>query len=61
MDILMPQLGETVAEGKILTWFKKVGDEVKEGARPLAAKPQVLSRVPHVSPSVGMDCRYEES
>ena len=27
----MPQLGETVAEGKILNWFKSVGDEVKEG------------------------------
>ena len=27
----MPQLGETVADGKILTWFKSVGDEVKEG------------------------------
>ena len=31
MDVIMPQLGETVAEGKILTWFKKAGDEVKEG------------------------------
>jgi pyruvate/2-oxoglutarate dehydrogenase complex dihydrolipoamide acyltransferase (E2) component len=29
--VLMPQLGETVAEGKILTWFKSIGDEVKEG------------------------------
>ena len=27
----MPQLGETVAEGKILAWFKSVGDEIKEG------------------------------
>ncbi len=31
MDILMPQLGETVAEGKITTWFKAVGDAVKPG------------------------------
>ncbi len=30
-DVLMPQLGETVAEGKILTWFKSEGDEIKEG------------------------------
>ena len=30
-SIIMPQLGETVAEGKILTWFKSVGDEVREG------------------------------
>ncbi len=31
--IIMPQLGETVAEGKILAWFKAVGDEVKIGDR----------------------------
>lgn len=31
MDILMPQLGETVTEGKITTWFKSVGDAVKPG------------------------------
>jgi pyruvate dehydrogenase E2 component (dihydrolipoamide acetyltransferase) len=31
MDILMPQLGETVAEGKITTWFKSIGDAVKPG------------------------------
>ena len=30
-SIIMPQLGETVAEGKILTWFKSVGDDVKPG------------------------------
>lgn len=28
MDVLMPQLGETVAEGKIIQWFKSVGDKV---------------------------------
>jgi pyruvate dehydrogenase E2 component (dihydrolipoamide acetyltransferase) len=27
-DITMPQLGETVTEGTITRWFKKVGDEV---------------------------------
>jgi pyruvate dehydrogenase E2 component (dihydrolipoamide acetyltransferase) len=31
MDVLMPQLGETVAEGKITTWYKKVGDSVAPG------------------------------
>ena len=31
MEILMPQLGETVAEGKITSWFKSVGDVVKPG------------------------------
>jgi pyruvate/2-oxoglutarate dehydrogenase complex dihydrolipoamide acyltransferase (E2) component len=32
-DIIMPQLGETVAEGKIVNWFKKVGDSVNTGDR----------------------------
>ena len=27
----MPQLGETVAEGKIVKWFKSAGDTVKPG------------------------------
>ena len=31
MDVLMPQLGETVAEGKITQWFKSAGDSVKPG------------------------------
>jgi pyruvate dehydrogenase E2 component (dihydrolipoamide acetyltransferase) len=31
MDVLMPQLGETVAEGKITKWFKSSGDAVKPG------------------------------
>jgi pyruvate/2-oxoglutarate dehydrogenase complex dihydrolipoamide acyltransferase (E2) component len=31
MDVIMPQLGETVAEGKILAWFKNAGDKVNEG------------------------------
>jgi pyruvate/2-oxoglutarate dehydrogenase complex dihydrolipoamide acyltransferase (E2) component len=29
--VIMPQLGETVAEGKILKWLKSVGDQVKDG------------------------------
>ncbi len=31
MDVLMPQLGETVTEGKISAWYKKIGDTVKSG------------------------------
>src|SRR3989442_2096243 len=31
MDVLMPQLGETVAEGKITKWFKAAGDAIKPG------------------------------
>jgi pyruvate dehydrogenase E2 component (dihydrolipoamide acetyltransferase) len=31
VDVLMPQLGETVAEGKITKWFKVAGDAIKPG------------------------------
>ncbi len=31
MDVLMPQLGETVTEGKIVKWFKKAGDMIAPG------------------------------
>jgi len=29
MDVVMPQLGETVAEGTVTKWHKKVGDPIK--------------------------------
>src|SRR6202048_5320890 len=31
MDVLMPQLGETVAEGKITQWIKSAGDPIVSG------------------------------
>ena len=31
MDILMPQLGETVEEGRVSSWLKKEGDSVSKG------------------------------
>ena len=31
MDVLMPQLGETVAEGRITQWFKSAGDAIAPG------------------------------
>ena len=31
MDVIMPQLGETVEEGTVSVWHKKVGDQVKSG------------------------------
>src|SRR5215813_6717663 len=33
MNVVMPQLGETVKEGTVTVWHKKVGDQVKEGER----------------------------
>jgi pyruvate/2-oxoglutarate dehydrogenase complex dihydrolipoamide acyltransferase (E2) component len=29
MDVIMPQLGETVTEGTVANWYKKVGEAVK--------------------------------
>tara|TARA_B100001964_G_C14249784_1_gene609317 strand:+ start:3715 stop:3942 length:228 start_codon:yes stop_codon:yes gene_type:complete len=31
MDIIMPRIGETVEEGTIIKWLKKIGDQVSEG------------------------------
>ena len=31
MDVLMPQLGETVLEGTVATWYKNAGDSVEKG------------------------------
>jgi 2-oxoglutarate dehydrogenase E2 component (dihydrolipoamide succinyltransferase) len=31
MDVIMPQLGETVSEGKVSAWFKSPGDAVAAG------------------------------
>lgn len=31
MDVLMPQLGETVLEGTVATWYKKAGDVIAKG------------------------------
>src|SRR5690242_11829975 len=29
IDVLMPQMGESIAEGTLSKWLKKLGDEVK--------------------------------
>src|SRR5712691_5304092 len=29
VDVLMPQMGESIAEGTLSKWLKKVGDQVK--------------------------------
>jgi 2-oxoglutarate dehydrogenase E2 component (dihydrolipoamide succinyltransferase) len=31
VDVIMPRMGETVDEGTVNSWFKKVGDPVTEG------------------------------
>ena len=53
MDVTMPQLGETVTEGTITSWFKQVGDRV-EADEPLfeVSTDKVDSEVP--APSAGV-------
>src|ERR1700686_2343799 len=58
MDVLMPQLGETVAEGKITTWFKSVGDVVKPGDNLFEIEPDKVSmEVPAIAPGVIAEIR----
>ena len=58
MDVLMPQLGETVAEGKISTWFKQVGDPVKPGENLFEIETDKVSmEVPAISAGVLQEIR----
>ncbi len=58
MDVLMPQLGETVAEGKISTWFKSVGDAVKPGDNLFEIETDKVSmEVPSISAGVLAEIR----
>jgi pyruvate dehydrogenase E2 component (dihydrolipoamide acetyltransferase) len=33
IEVIMPRMGETVAEGTVTAWHKAVGDRVAEGER----------------------------
>src|SRR5215470_11924462 len=60
MDILMPQLGETVAEGKITTWFKAIGDAVKPGENLFEIETDKVSmEVPATAAGVLAEIRVE--
>jgi pyruvate dehydrogenase E2 component (dihydrolipoyllysine-residue acetyltransferase) len=61
MDVLMPQLGETVAEGKITTWFKSVGDPVKSGDNLFEIETDKVSmEVPSITAGVLAEIRVKE-
>ncbi|MBI4850513.1 MAG: 2-oxo acid dehydrogenase subunit E2 [Acidobacteria bacterium] len=53
IDVIMPQMGESIAEGTIVKWIKKVGDEVKRD-EPLfeISTDKVDAEIP--SPSAGV-------
>jgi pyruvate dehydrogenase E2 component (dihydrolipoamide acetyltransferase) len=53
MNILMPQLGETVSEGKVIRWFKAVGDAVAAGENLCEIETdKVTVEVPAIAPGV---------
>ncbi|HWC93315.1 MAG TPA: dihydrolipoamide acetyltransferase family protein [Pseudolabrys sp.] len=60
MDVLMPQLGETVAEGKIVKWFKTAGDVVKPGDNLFEIETDKTSmEVPATSAGTLTDIRFQ--
>jgi len=60
MDVLMPQLGETVAEGKIVKWFKAAGDAVKPGDNLFEIETDKTSmEVPATSAGMLTDIRFQ--
>ena len=60
MDVLMPQLGETVAEGKIVKWFKGPGDAVQPGENLFEIETDKTSmEVPATSAGTLADIRFQ--
>src|SRR5271163_3648793 len=61
MNILMPQLGETVAEGKITKWFKSAGDAVQPGDNLFEIETDKVSmEVPAIEAGVLSEIRVSE-
>jgi len=61
MNILMPQLGETVAEGKITKWFKSAGDPVQPGDNLFEIETDKVSmEVPATEAGVLSEIRVQE-
>src|ERR1700749_5110500 len=61
MDVLMPQLGETVAEGKITKWFKSAGDQIKPGDNLFEIETDKVSmEVPSITAGVLSEIRVSE-
>ena len=61
MEVLMPQLGETVAEGTIKKWFKSVGDKIAAGDNLFEIETDKVSmEVPAISAGVLSEIRVPE-
>ena len=61
MDVLMPQLGETVAEGKVTKWFKQAGDKVAPGDNLFEIETDKVSmEVPSITTGTLTEIRVKE-
>lgn len=61
MEVLMPQLGETVAEGTIKKWFKSVGDKIAAGDNLFEIETDKVSmEVPAIAAGVLAEIRVPE-
>jgi pyruvate dehydrogenase E2 component (dihydrolipoamide acetyltransferase) len=61
MDVLMPQLGETVAEGKIIKWFVTAGTAVKPGDNLFEIETDKVSmEVPSIAAGTLSEIRVQE-
>src|SRR5512134_1579007 len=60
-DVLMPQMGESIAEGTIIKWLKKVGDQVQRD-EPLfeISTDKVDAEIPAPSSGVLVDILAQE-
>ena len=53
IDVVMPKMGESITEGTILEWYKKIGDEIEQDETLLEiGTDKVDSEIP--SPSSGV-------
>src|SRR5260370_12147398 len=61
VDVLMPQMGESIAEGTLSKWLKKLGDEVKRD-EPLfeISTDKVDAEIPAPSAGVLAEIKVEE-
>src|SRR5713101_3846 len=61
VDVLMPQMGESIAEGTLSKWLKKLGDEVKRDERRFEiSTDKVDAEIPAPSAGVLAEIKVQE-
>jgi len=61
VDVIMPQMGESIAEGTVSKWLKKVGDEVKRDEAILEiSTDKVDAEIPSPAAGVLAEIKFDE-